>query len=100
LKRVKNILYQPIYDVDEAPTIQLSNSTILNGSAAYTPIGQITANDVDSDNTKLEYSLSGVDKEYFLRASSSRSVTVTVIVLVASSTPPLMPTLLAAISTE
>jgi hypothetical protein len=30
-----------IYDVDEAPTIQLSNSTILNGSAAYTPIGQI-----------------------------------------------------------
>jgi hypothetical protein len=35
-----------IYDVDEAPTIQLSNSTILNGSAAYTRIGQITANDV------------------------------------------------------
>ncbi len=59
-----------IYDVDEAPTIQLSNSTILNGSAAYTRIGQITANDVDSDNTKLEYSLSGVDKEYFLLSSS------------------------------
>jgi YHS domain-containing protein len=51
--------------------LQLSNSTILNGSAAYTRIGQITANDVDSDNTKLEYSLSGVDKEYFLCSSST-----------------------------
>jgi hypothetical protein len=40
-------------------------SAFLNGSAAYTRIGQITANDVDSDNTKLEYSLSGGDKEYF-----------------------------------
>jgi hypothetical protein len=44
--------------VDEVPkNIQLSNSTILNGSAAYSLIGQITANDADSDNTKLEYSL-------------------------------------------
>jgi hypothetical protein len=43
---------------------------VVNGSAAYSPIGQIIANDVDSDNTKLEYSLSGVDKEYFLLSSN------------------------------
>jgi hypothetical protein len=41
-------LVYKIYDIDEAPTIQLSNSTILNGSAAYSPIGQIIANDVQS----------------------------------------------------
>jgi hypothetical protein len=29
---------------------------------------------VDSDNTKLEYSLSGVDKEYFLLSSNKRLI--------------------------
>ena len=69
------VIFTVLDVVDEVPkNIQLSNSTILNGSAAYSLIGQITANDADSDNTKLEYSLSGVDKEYFLLSSSKRLI--------------------------
>jgi hypothetical protein len=40
---------------DEAPTMQLSNSTILTGSPAYSMVGDVVANDVDSDNSKLSY---------------------------------------------
>jgi hypothetical protein len=47
LRLYSSFVLSLLYDVDEAPTIQLSNSTILNGSAAYTRIGQITANDVE-----------------------------------------------------
>ncbi|VVM25558.1 hypothetical protein BSPWISOXPB_9242 [uncultured Gammaproteobacteria bacterium] len=60
------VIFTVLDVVDEVPkNIQLSNSTILNGSAAYSLIGQITANDADSDNTKLEYSLSGLIKKFF-----------------------------------
>ena len=64
-----------ITDVDdEAPTMQLSNSTILTGSPAYSMVGDVVANDVDSDNSKLSYRIGGADKEHFVFSASKQLI--------------------------
>jgi hypothetical protein len=41
-------------------------ATILTGSPAYSMVGDVVANDVDSDNSKLSYRIGGADKEHFV----------------------------------